>query len=184
MQSSNGNFADSLAVFAAPKRIGLKSHIRLSGVLVNHLRLRYPRFQRIFGRRETLVGGLTFAETPLSAISRFNWSPESTEARPPLKAPREDGSSFHADLEQSTLNERPFMKFVSLTKPMAVPHQIHTYTELRQQIHDDLRIQHPEWVQPNGESPMCDSYEARLMELLNALTLTESTDSRAALHRV
>ena len=24
--------------------------------------------------------GLTFAETPLSAISRFNWSPESLEA--------------------------------------------------------------------------------------------------------
>ena len=87
-----------------------------------------------------------------------------------MKAPREDGSSFRADLEQLTPNERPFMKFVSLTKPMAVPHQIHTYTELRQQIHDDLRIQHPEWVQPNGESPMCDSYEARLTELLLAAT--------------
>ena len=45
-------------------------------------------------------------------------------------------------------------------------HPIHTYTELQQQIHGDLRIQHPEWVKPNGESPMCDSYEARLMELL------------------
>jgi hypothetical protein len=49
-------------------------------------------------------------------------------------------------------------------------HQIPTYTELRQQIHDDLRVQHPEWVQPNGESPICDSYEARLMELLLAAT--------------
>ncbi len=47
-------------------------------------------------------------------------------------------------------------------------HQIHTYTELRQQIHDDLRIQHPEWVEPDGESLMCDFYEARLMELLDA----------------
>ena len=37
---------------------------------------------------------------------------------------------------------------------------------LRQQIHDDLRRQHPEWVLPNGESPMCDTYEARLMDLL------------------
>ena len=37
---------------------------------------------------------------------------------------------------------------------------------LRQQIHDDLRRQHPEWVLPNGESPMCDVYEARLMDLL------------------
>jgi hypothetical protein len=58
----------------------------------------------------------------------------------------------------------------SVTKPTAVPHQIHTYAELRQQIHHDLRIQHPEWVQPNGESPICDSYEARLMELLLAAT--------------
>jgi hypothetical protein len=49
-------------------------------------------------------------------------------------------------------------------------HQIHSYTELRKQIHDDLRLQHPEWVQPNGESPICDSYEARLEELLGALT--------------
>ena len=45
-------------------------------------------------------------------------------------------------------------------------HDIHTYTELRRQIHDDLRVQHPEWVQPDGESPICDSYEVRLMELL------------------
>jgi len=55
----------------------------------------------------------------------------------------------------------------SLTKPMAVAREIHTYTELRQKIHDDLRTQHPEWVEPNGESPMCDFYEARLMELLH-----------------
>ena len=48
-------------------------------------------------------------------------------------------------------------------------HQLHTYAELRKQIHDDLLIQHPEWIQPNGESPMCDSYEARLMETLNVL---------------
>ena len=49
---------------------------------------------------------------------------------------------------------------------MAMAHQVYTYTDLRQQIHDDLRRQHPEWVLPNGESPMCDAYEARLMELL------------------
>jgi hypothetical protein len=48
-------------------------------------------------------------------------------------------------------------------------HQLHTYAELRKQIHDDLRIQHPEWVQPNGESPMCDSYEARLIKTLDVL---------------
>jgi hypothetical protein len=40
--------------------------------------------------------------------------------------------------------------------------------ELRQQIHDDLRIQHPEWVERNGECPKCAAYEARLTELLLA----------------
>ena len=48
-------------------------------------------------------------------------------------------------------------------------HQVHTYAELRKQIHDDLRVQHPEWIQSNGESPMCDSYEARLMKTLDVL---------------
>ena len=54
----------------------------------------------------------------------------------------------------------------SLAKPNPASHEIHTYAELRQQIHDDLRVQHPEWIQSDGTSPMCDSYEARLMELL------------------
>ena len=44
--------------------------------------------------------------------------------------------------------------------------QIHSYPELQQQIHEDLRIQHPDWVEPNGECPTCDSYESRLAELL------------------
>ena len=49
--------------------------------------------------------------------------------------------------------------------------------DLRQQIHRDLRIQHPEWVLPNGESPMCDAYEARLMDLL-ALVSSSPYDAR------
>jgi hypothetical protein len=53
--------------------------------------------------------------------------------------------------------------------------QIHTCAELRQQIHDDLRIQHPEWVQPNGECPMCEVYEARLAKELKSLTPSDST---------
>jgi hypothetical protein len=51
--------------------------------------------------------------------------------------------------------------------------QVHTYADLRKRIHEDLRTQHPEWIQPNGESPMCDSYEARLIELLNRLSASE-----------
>ena len=56
-------------------------------------------------------------------------------------------------------------------------HQIHTYADLRKQIHEDLRIQHPEWIQPNGESAMCDSYEARLMETLQSLNQSERNNS-------
>jgi len=56
-------------------------------------------------------------------------------------------------------------------------HQLHTYADLRRQIHDDLRIQHPEWIQSNGESPMCDSYEARLIETLDVLMRQHPTIS-------
>lgn len=64
---------------------------------------------------------------------------------------------------------------------LKMPNEIHSYSELQQQIHDDLRVQHQEWVEPNGESPICDSYEARLTELLgitqraSAVRLLESS---------
>jgi len=58
--------------------------------------------------------------------------------------------------------------------------QVQIYAELRKQIHEDLRIQHPEWVQPNGESPICDSYEARLVELLKGLAQGASQKSLAS----
>ena len=44
--------------------------------------------------------------------------------------------------------------------------EIHSFSELQEQIHDDLRAQHPEWVEPNGNCPTCESYELRLAELL------------------
>jgi len=121
-------------------------------------------------------------------------------------APHEDGSSFRADLDQSTQDRKAFMKFVSLrtkrahrqgkldkpsrathesfARPTPLHHQINTCVELRQQIHDDLRIQHPEWVEPDGKSPMCDSYETRLTELLDSLTLRESTQCIVDPHRL
>jgi hypothetical protein len=63
------------------------------------------------------------------------------------------------------------------SKPIRRSFQTHTYTELLRQVHDDLRIQHPEWVEPNGESPICDSYEARLVEQLEALTRQGANES-------
>jgi hypothetical protein len=66
----------------------------------------------------------------------------------------------------------------------APPNEADPYTELQQQIHDDLRVQHPEWIQPDGKSPMCDSYEARLMELLAGVTRRESGQSIVDPHRL
>src|SRR5437773_11749650 len=80
----------------------------------------------------------------------------------------------------SQLDELPPTALESLTKRCGVPHQAHTYSELRQQIHDDLRIQHPEWIQPTGECPLCDAYEARLMELLDPLGSKADDQSAAA----
>jgi hypothetical protein len=54
---------------------------------------------------------------------------------------------------------------------------------LQRQIHDDLRAQHPEWIQSNGDCPTCDSYEARLAELLESYVLSSSDESAAAIHR-
>ena len=68
-----------------------------------------------------------------------------------------------------------------------MPNEIHSYSELQQQIHQDLRIQHPDWIEPNGDCPTCDAYESRLAELLglsqspNAMpTLESSAMSHAA----
>jgi hypothetical protein len=55
--------------------------------------------------------------------------------------------------------------------------KIRSYTELRELIRVSLRIQNPDWVEPNGNSPVCDSYEARFAELLG---LTHPRDDDAA----
>jgi hypothetical protein len=62
--------------------------------------------------------------------------------------------------------------------------RIHTYSELVQMIHNDLRIQHPEWVEPDGESPICDCYEARLVKQLEALKAEGANESIVAHHRL
>jgi len=51
--------------------------------------------------------------------------------------------------------------------------EIRSYTQLQQQIHDALRVQHPEWIEPNGDCPTCESYESRLAELLRISSPSE-----------
>jgi hypothetical protein len=63
-------------------------------------------------------------------------------------------------------NKAVFAARKAAFKALVVGCRVHTVAELQQQIHDDLRRQHPEWIEPTGESPMCDLYEARLRQLL------------------
>jgi hypothetical protein len=47
--------------------------------------------------------------------------------------------------------------------------KIFTYSELRQHLGKALRSQHPEWIEANGASPICDSYDIRFAKLLEIL---------------
>jgi hypothetical protein len=57
------------------------------------------------------------------------------------------------------------------TRPMS--NDIRTYAELRKQVRNALRNEHPEWIGPEGNSPICDAYEARLAELLDLFAARE-----------
>jgi hypothetical protein len=51
--------------------------------------------------------------------------------------------------------------------------KVHSYSELRALVRASLRSQHPEWIEPNGNSPMCDEYDARLAYLLGLVNVRE-----------
>jgi hypothetical protein len=55
--------------------------------------------------------------------------------------------------------------------------KIRSYAELRAMIRVALRRQHPEWVKPNGDSPLCDAYEARFAKLLGLVGPSEDDDA-------
>ena len=59
--------------------------------------------------------------------------------------------------------------------------EIRTYAGLQQHMHYALREQHPEWVEPDGDSPICHSYERRFPDLL-ALFAKSGTHSDQTLN--
>ena len=89
-------------------------------------------------------------------------------------------TSLLVDDSVVALREKPFRGALEPSSElMAMAHKLRTYADLLQKIHNDLRLQHPEWIQPNGECPTCDSYEARLMELL-AASIRSGADETSA----
>jgi hypothetical protein len=70
-------------------------------------------------------------------------------------------------LESGTSIDRPERDEVRDFQTAPILHgKISSYAELEQLIHHALRIQNPEWIGPDGESEMCEFYEARFAQLL------------------
>jgi hypothetical protein len=55
---------------------------------------------------------------------------------------------------------------MKMTNSSSTFNEVRSYQQLQNEIHHALRVQHPEWIEPNGECPTCESYESRLAELL------------------
>jgi len=54
---------------------------------------------------------------------------------------------------------------LSLHRAIPMSDEIHSYIQLQQQIHHALGVQHPDWIEPDGNCPTCDSYGSRLADL-------------------
>jgi hypothetical protein len=55
----------------------------------------------------------------------------------------------------------------------AMSDKIRSYAELRELVRVSLRIQNPEWVKPDGNSPICDLYDERFAALLGLVPSQE-----------
>ena len=60
----------------------------------------------------------------------------------------------------------PILSAMKTNASPIVPNKVQAYVQLQQQMHEALRAQHPEWIEPTGDCPTCESYESRLAELL------------------
>jgi hypothetical protein len=116
--------------------------------------------------------------TPIKANGRVlsritNWLCASVERERPLGRPETGtlvpftvlGRCFIHSAKQ-TMGTTVIPNEILQPLPPVTFENIRSYTELRKLIRVSLRVQNPDWVEPNGDSPLCDSYEARFAELL------------------
>jgi hypothetical protein len=64
---------------------------------------------------------------------------------------------------------------MKMNSSASISGEVGSYVQLQHQIHDALREQHPEWIEPNGNCPTCESYESRFAELLTVFQSNERT---------
>ena len=67
----------------------------------------------------------------------------------------------------------PILMAMKTNASRRVTKEVEPYVQLQRQMHEALLKEHPEWVQPNGECPMCEAYESRLAELLGLSSASE-----------
>ena len=67
----------------------------------------------------------------------------------------------------------PILLAMKTNASRRVTKEVEPYVQLQRQMHEALLKEHPEWVQPNGECPMCEAYESRLAELLGLSSASE-----------
>ena len=85
---------------------------------------------------------------------------------------REIANQHRSGIAKSCVREMAALRALTTLQAMKTntlpraTEQIRSYMQLQRQIHDALRVEHPEWVKSNGDCPTCDSYESRLAELL------------------
>jgi hypothetical protein len=78
-----------------------------------------------------------------------------------------------AHAQWSPWNGSPMLLAMKMnTSPISF-NEVRSYVQLQQEIHDALRKEHPEWIEPNGDCPTCESYESRLAELLGVSSPNE-----------
>lgn len=44
---------------------------------------------------------------------------------------------------------------------------IRTFAELQQEVHAALLRQNPHWIEPDGQSSLCEYYDARFAQILS-----------------
>jgi len=67
----------------------------------------------------------------------------------------------------------PIVVPVKMNASHTVLEAVQSYVQLQQQIHEALCEEHPEWVEPDGNCPICEAYESRLAELLRLSSESE-----------
>jgi hypothetical protein len=60
---------------------------------------------------------------------------------------------------------------LKLSKEVNVMNDAHqSYIELQRRMHEALRARNSQWIEPDGESPICDDDERRIAEMLDLVT--------------